>query len=278
MTYNNLKGNKRIKEGTPLGQRDEVAAFQAQRDQEEATPAAEKYKSELNSRNEKYYKAWQDFISQVNEAVDDCDGRGEMLGYDDFMANAYLNQTGYFDSWSFGTSPGIGFNAEAQGIAIYLYGSGENGRELGGDFIEEVVPAIKKCGGADLCVGGFWALDENSDKYDDIMNRGNYNFSTHKYDKEYNIKKIVNLHVKDMIESGHSRKDVAAEAQFLNSEINENTFKGCTDAYLDIGDNTEIFVTYHVSPIPTKEEIANVVAGVRKLASNMCATSDNVFA
>ena len=262
---------KKYKESTPLEDRDEIAAFKAQQDKEEATPASEKYKGELDKRNEKYYKAWQEFISQINEALDG------MIGYSAFINDKYLPLTGYFDSWSFATAEGAGFNADSQGISIYLYSSGKDGGELGGDFIEEVVPAIKKCGGAELCVAGYWALDENSDKYDDALSRGEYHFDSHSYDREYNIKNIVNIHVKDMIAAGHSRKDVAAEAQFLNSEINENTFKGCVDAYMDIKENIGVYVTYHISPIPTKEEIANVVAGVRKLASNMCIMGDYLF-
>ena len=52
----------RLYEGTPLDQRDEVAAFQAQRDKEEATPAAERFGDELHKRNEKYLEVWRDFI------------------------------------------------------------------------------------------------------------------------------------------------------------------------------------------------------------------------
>ena len=270
------KDNVKLYESTPLEDRDEVAAFKAQQDKEEATPAAEKYKGELDKRNEKYYRAWQAFIEQVNVAVDDYDGRGELIGYDDFMANAYLHQTGYFDSWSFGTSEGVGFNADSQGLAFYLHGA-NNGGELGGDFIEEVAPVIKKCGGVDFYVAGYWALDESSDEYDEFLDRGEFHYDTNTYDKEYNIKNIVNLHVKDMIAAGHSRKDVAAESQFLKSDISKETFKGCENAYMDIHENIGIYVTYHVSPIPTKEEIANVVAGVRKIASNMCITGDGIF-
>ena len=258
---------RKYKESTPLEDRDEVAAFQAQKDKEEATPASEKYKGELDKRNEKYYHAWQKLITEMNKAVESKE-EGYLLGSNEFMNEGYLEQTGYYDSASLYTSPGINdCNCESQGIGIYFYGAGKDGEELGGDFIEDGAPAIKKCNGAQVIVIGYWAM--NSAEAGDLWNDIEYG--------RLDIKTVVNLHIKSMIKAGYSRKDVAAEAHFLSSDINPSMFKGCDDAYIQYRVSPEVDLVYTVSPIPTDEEIKNIVSGIKTLISNMSVIGDIKF-
>ena len=261
---------KRIQESTPLEDRDEIAAFQARRDREEATPAAEKYKDVLKDKNQKYYDKWCVLFNRIQDALK---GHNIYLnGLEEFTTDAYLRPTGYYDSSSFDTSDGIcEGRCNSEGIGVYLWGAYDGG-ELGGDVWDEFLPEVKRAGGAELILIGFWALNPHSERYHDVMDNRNRS-----------PKQVINLHIKDMLDCGFSRKDIAAEAQFLN-KLAENgdarkEFPGCTQAYLDTDthDNIEVLVFFNVSPFPTDEEISNVASAVKKLADNMYQITDFAF-
>ena len=275
----NLKKN-RLYEGTPLDQRDEVAAFQAQRDKEEATPAAEKFGDELHKRNEKYLEVWRDFIDRLDDVTDDHFGSAYGYSPDYYhlvggecleSGDPYIPATGYFDSSSFSTgSEAVGSDPAEEGAAIYLYHLKDDcGTEAGGVDFDEFIARVKRDGGLELLLGGFWAVDEDDDDYNRIIRtRGDdYDF----IDPEFS--KVVNAHVKCLLNKGISRKDVAKEVQFLNN-VDKKDFPGC--ARLDIeGENggrliPTILVWYKLSPLPTKEEMNNVVKGLSTLLDHMC--------
>lgn len=268
--------NNRLYEGTPLEQRDEVAAFKAQRDKEEATPAAEKYADELHKRNEKYFDVWRNFIERLADVTESHFGsaHGYSPGYFSLVGaegitegEAYIPATGYFDSSSFSTgSDAVGDDPAEEGAAIYLYhldNTGDIGLEAGGCDFDEFIARVKREGGLEILLGGFWAVDEGDDDYQKIAHKG--------YDTEFS--QAVNAHVKCMINHGISRKDVAKEVQFLNN-VDKKDFPGCS--YLNVLPENSgrvmptILASYKVSALPTKEEQDNVVKGFKTLLDNMC--------
>ena len=259
---------KKFKEATPLEDRDEIAAFQAQRDKEEATPAAEKYADELKKRNGKYAIEWQNFFSRLREVIEGFSYYSE--GFDDACdgEDPYLPATGYFDSASFYGPEGAGDSPNVEGIGIYIYHLKDNGggTEAGGVSLDEFISRVKKDGGVEFMLGGFWGVDEDDDDYQRIVNG---------YDTEFN--QVVNAHVKCLLNKGHSRKDVAKEVQFFKN-VDKKDFPGCYQ--LDVqGDNCgrvmpTILAWYKLSPLPTKEEQDNVIQGVKTLMENMCCFGD----